>query len=104
MRRINLACAFLAAFLASAGRLPPLPSNVVPDERTATAIAYAVLVPVYGEEQVKSEEALVASLKGTRWVVTGTPPGSATQLWVGGTVEVEISAKDGRILRISHGR
>lgn len=72
----------------------------VPDARTASRIAEAILIPIYGEEQIKSELPLAASLKGDIWTVTGSlPPGMA-----GGVAEVQISKKTGEILGVIHGK
>jgi NTF2 fold immunity protein len=44
----------------------------VPDSQTAVKIAEAVLIPVYGEKQIRSEEPFTAELKGVVWTVGGT--------------------------------
>ena len=78
-----------------------VPSNgFVPDEKTAIKIAEAVWVPIYGEQQIQSEKPFVASLKNGVWTVEGSLPKS----WVGGVAIAEISKRDGRILRVSHGK
>jgi len=46
----------------------------VPDSQTAVKIAEAVLIPVYGEKQIRSEEPFTAELKGAVWTVGGTLP------------------------------
>ena len=75
-------------------------TGFVPDERTAIQIAEAVLTPIYGADAVKQERPFTATLKDGSWTVVGSlPPGS-----VGGVALVEISRKDGRIQRVSHGR
>ena len=75
----------------------------VPTPTVAVAIAEAVLVPVYGKEQIRSERPFKAQLSGGVWDVTGTvacnPPGS---LCPGGAAEVKISKKTGEILFMAH--
>jgi len=39
----------------------------VPDAKTAVAIAEAVLIPIYGKEQINSEKPLKANLKDGIW-------------------------------------
>jgi hypothetical protein len=71
----------------------------VPDERTAIAIAEAVLVPIYGVEQIAHERPFRASLNGKVWEVCGHLPRGS----LGGVAVVQISKDDGRILRVYHG-
>jgi hypothetical protein len=60
----------------------------------------AILVPIYGEEQVKSELPLSAKLEGNVWVVIGSLPDGAE----GGVAEVRISKRTGEILGAIHGK
>lgn len=75
----------------------------VPTSRVAVAIAEAVLVPVYGKQQIESERPFKAELSGDVWDVTGTvacnPPGS---ICPGGAAEVKISKKTGEIVFMTH--
>ena len=75
-------------------------AGFVPDDRTAIQIAEAVLTPIYGAEAVKHERPFTASLKDGVWTVVGSLPRGG----VGGVALVEISRKDGRVQRVSHGR
>ena len=78
-----------------------VPSNgFVPDEKTAIKIAEAVWIPIYGERQIQSEQPFVASLKNGVWTVEGSLPKG----WDGGVAIAEIAKRDGRILRVSHGK
>lgn len=72
----------------------------VPDEGTAIRIAEIVLIPIYGEEKIKSERPFRATLKNGIWTVEGTLP----QGFLGGVAIIEISKRDARILRVSHGK
>ena len=74
------------------------PTNgYVPDQKTATQVAEAVLVSIYGEEQMKSEEPFKVSLDGDIWTVKG-----ALHHGPGGNAEVKLSKKDGAVLYVSH--
>jgi len=70
----------------------------VPDKETAVRIAEAVLLPVYGSRQLESEKPWRASLEDDVWTVTGTLPPEVE----GGTVVVELSKRDGRIIYLVH--
>jgi hypothetical protein len=72
--------------------------GMVPDAKTAVAIALAVFKPVFSAETIKKQSPFHAELKGDVWTVYGTVVG------LGGTAEAEISRTDGRIIRIGHGR
>lgn len=72
----------------------------VPDATTAARVAEAILIPIYGEEHIKSELPLSASLKNDIWIVTGHLPSGM----VGGVAEVKISKRTGEILDVFHGR
>jgi hypothetical protein len=70
----------------------------VPNEATAVKIAEAIWFPIYGEE-IFAAKPFKAVLKDGIWFVNGTLPDG----WLGGVPEAEISKKDGKILRVSHG-
>ena len=76
-----------------------VPKNgFVPDERTAVAIAEAVLIPIYGREQILSEEPFTAKLKDGIWTVQGSLPKG----WDGGTAIVKLAKRDARIIYVTH--
>ena len=87
--------------LAQSTYMPP--DGYVPDDATAIKIAKAVLVPVYGEDQIVSQEPLIATLREGIWFVRGTFKASGAGS-VGGVAEIEISKRDGTILRMIHGK
>jgi hypothetical protein len=76
------------------------PSGMVPNAATATAIAYAEALPVYGKKQIESELPLHAALKGQIWSVHGTLPKG----WMGGTLTIQIDKASGKILYLMHGK
>jgi hypothetical protein len=98
--------AFLLPSLTAQGRHTFRPKEgYVRDAETAIKIAEAVLSPIYGIDKVEQERPFVAKLKGSIWHVRGAlnrDPSGTKQ--VGGVAVVEISKKDGRIRRVSHGR
>ena len=83
------------------------PSGYVPDAATAIAIARAVLIPIYGEKTIRSEEPLVATRDGSAWLVNGTLPCQREYEHtpcLGGTAFVKLSAEDGQIMFVTHGK
>lgn len=91
---------FLAvpAFGADAGFEPS--GGMVPNAETAVAIAVAVFKPIYGAEQIESQRPFHAQLNGEVWHVYGSLPVNL----LGGIAEAELSRKDGRIIRVWHGK
>jgi hypothetical protein len=60
------------------------------------------LIPVYGAKTIQNEEPLIATRHGGTWYVSGTL--QCSPHCVGGTAFVEVSAKDGTILRLFHSK
>ncbi len=77
------------------------PNGYVPDAKTAMQIAVAVWSPIYGTKKIQGEKPFKAKLVNGVWIVEGSLPPKYT---VGGVAVAEISKRDGRILRVSHGR
>jgi hypothetical protein len=73
-------------------------AGVVPDEKTATAIAEATLLPIYGENTIGPERPLRANLQNGVWTVKDTLP----QGFDGATAVVKLARDDGRVLFITH--
>ena len=102
---VLLASAFGQSGKASAGCVPA--GGYVSNEVVAVKIAEAVLIPVYGEEQIASERPFRGTLKNDVWTVDGTltcsdGKGGTTHVCVGGTAQVRLSEIDGRILSTVH--
>ncbi len=99
---IALACLtalFASSFLAQAQAFKPK-DGFIPDEKTASRVAEAVLVPIYGEEKIISERPFTAKLKNGVWTVTGHLPEGL----LGGAAEIKISKKTGEIISVTHGK
>ena len=96
-----------SAFAQDAGYNPN--KVFVPDAKTAIAIGRAVLAPIYGSENMQREEPLIAKRRGDIWTVSGTLNCGMSRLQkmmggscVGGAAEIRLSAKDGRVLHVTH--
>ena len=106
-------CALLTLALLMVGLAPGQANRprkgYVPDASTAAKVAEAVLIPVYGKEQIESEKPLAAKLKDDVWTVSGTlhcldRKGAITTLCDGGVAEVQISKVDAHVISMTHGR
>lgn len=71
----------------------------VPDALTAKKIAEAVWLPIYGEKILKKKP-FIAKLKSGIWYVEGSLPPNLK----GGVPYIEIREKDGKILKVIHGK
>ncbi|SRR6266436_4190684 len=76
-----------------------LPSQgVIPDEVTAVKVAEAVFPPIFGPDEVTKFSPYHAQLKDGVWTVYGTlKPGSR-----GGTPQMTIQKKDGKVIEVWH--
>ena len=74
-------------------------NGFVPNEKTAIRIAEAVLIAVYGEKQIKSEEPFSAKLLNGVWTVQGTIADGVE----GGVAIIKISKANGTIISVTHG-
>lgn len=92
----------LSACAAEAAPHNDLPAQgYVPDADTAIRIAVAVLEPIYGKDEIAGEAPFTATLNDGVWRVQGSLPEPFT---LGGVALVEITKRDGRIVRVSHGK
>ena len=76
------------------------PDGFVPNKETAIRIAEAVLIPIYGKDVIEKEKPFTVKLENGVWIINGTLP----RRMLGGVAEIEIVKKDGKILRVSHGK
>jgi hypothetical protein len=86
------------------GRLSPNympPLGVVPNADVAIGVARPILAQVYGADNIRRKEPLTAQRHGDTWLVRGT---MLCRPCEGGVAEIEIDAKDGRVLGMIHGR
>jgi hypothetical protein len=101
-----LICCYVAGLSAIALAQPHkhnyMPSKgYVPDAKTAIRIAVAVWSPIYGEKKIQEEKPFKAKLNKGVWIVEGSLPSGWQH---GGVAIAEIAKRDGRILRVSHGK
>jgi hypothetical protein len=97
---LPLICSISVAFAAEPKHTYKPSGGYVPDAATAIKIAVAVWEPIYGRDHVAQKKPFHATLKDGIWTVEGSLPPRTP----GGVPEAEIAQRDGRILRISHGK
>lgn len=71
----------------------------VPDKNTAIKIAEAVWFPIYGESIYTKKPYKIKLIKGV-WIIEGSLPKG----YLGGVPYIEIQKKDGKILKVMHGK
>jgi hypothetical protein len=112
MRLSVVFCSSLILATAALCQTPPgytPKAGFVPDSKTAVAVAEAVLIPVYGKEQIEKERPFTARLEHDVWTIEGTlncfdAKGAKTTDCSGGVAVIKISKSDGRILYMLHGK
>jgi hypothetical protein len=99
---MNISVAIPLLLCATAIAQAPVPRNgYIPDEKTAIRVAEAILSPIYGEQQIKSEQPFHATLANGVWVVEGSLP---AKYELGGVASVRIDKKTGAVLSYIHGK
>jgi hypothetical protein len=93
-------CAAMSCYAEPGNYVPP--KGYVPDAATAIKIAVAVWEPIYGREHIEQMKPFEATLHNGVWRVIGSLPHDPNIN--GGLPLAEISKKDGRILRVIHGK
>ena len=94
-----------AAVVLACGAIGPQDAYVpvegyFPTAEVAIRIAVAVWEPIYGTQAIAEEKPYKATLAEGVWTVEGTLP----ERKKGGVALAEISKRDGRILRVAHGK
>ena len=100
-RYVQYAAEQIEAALQQSGPLPGGDAAmVVPNEGVAEAIHFVIAWSIYGEEKIRNQRPFRAVRSGEFWVVLG----SLTPKTLGGTAITVIRARNGEILRVTHGR
>jgi hypothetical protein len=73
-------------------------NGVISNASIAKVAALAYLDPIYGEETIRRELPLKASLTDEVWTVSGTLPERSA----GGTAEIRLCQRNGLVLSIIH--
>ena len=74
--------------------------GIISNAQTASAVALAYLVPVYGSANISRQLPLRANLHDEMWTVEGVlPPGS-----IGGNAMIVLCQRNGTVLRMIHSK
>ena len=74
----------------------------VPNALTASSIAEAVLIEIYGKQQIEEQKPFIAELIEDQWVLKGNFVKDQDSR--GGVFTIKINKNSGEILFISHGK
>lgn len=77
-----------------------LNDTLINNEKTAIAVAEAILFNIYGKGQIESEKPYDVTLKNGCWFISGTLP----EGYVGGVFSIVLNAKDGKAVVFPHGK
>lgn len=76
----------------------------VPSEQTARTIAEAVLVPIYGKDNISRQKPFKTKITGDIWIIEGSTPADRGIAYLGGSFTIHISKMTGEILLVTHSR
>jgi len=77
-----------------------LVDKVIGDKETAIAVAEPILFKIYGKEHIVREKPYCVHLVDGYWILGGTLP----EGYLGGTFLIILSMKDGRVIKLIHGK
>jgi hypothetical protein len=73
---------------------------ILKDSMNAVSVCEPILFSIYGKDNIMQQRPYEAYLVDNYWIIFGTLPKD----YSGGTFLVILNAKDGKILRITHGK
>jgi len=74
--------------------------ELLPNEEVAIAVAEPILFHIYGKEQILAQRPYKTIRSGEHWVIEG----HLDDDMLGGVFEIILSSKDGRVMKLSHGK
>jgi NTF2 fold immunity protein len=79
----------------------PFYDTLIKEKETAISVAESILFNMYGRATITSERPYECYLIDGYWFISGTLPKKYEN---GGVFEIIISAKDGRVIKLAHGK
>lgn len=76
----------------------------VSSEKTAKAIAEAVLIPIYGIDEISRQKPFKVALNENKWIVQGSTPADRGVRYFGGNFTIHIVRTTGEITHVSHSK
>ena len=77
-----------------------LPDKVIQDSQTAVDVAENTLFNIYGKENIIQQRPYDVNFTENHYVINGTLP----QKMKGGTFLIILNSKDGKIIKLTHGK
>ncbi|OBW42061.1 hypothetical protein AB670_01579 [Chryseobacterium sp. MOF25P] len=77
-----------------------LPDKVIPDSQTAVDVAENFLFNIYGKENIIQQRPYNLNFIDDYYIIEGTLPKNT----LGGTFLIIINSKDGKIIKLTHGK
>lgn len=77
-----------------------LPNKVIYDSQTAIDVAEIILFKIYGEKKIITQRPYNINLINEYYIINGTLPKNMK----GGTFLMIINSKDGKVIKLTHGR
>ena len=77
-----------------------LPDKVIQDSQTAVDVAENTLFNIYGKENIIQQRPYDVNFTENHYVINGTLP----QNMKGGTFLIILNSKDGKIIKLTHGK
>ena len=74
--------------------------QIIPDSVTAVGVAEKILFKIYGQSNIENQRPYEIYRVKNYWSISGTLPKDA----LGGTFLIIMDSRDGRIIRITHGK
>jgi hypothetical protein len=82
-----------------------LVDTIVKDRETAIAVAEPILFKIYGKKHIIGEKPYRVELVDGYWILSGSlPKHGPGEFVVGGTFLIILSSKDGRVIKLIHGK
>jgi hypothetical protein len=76
----------------------------VPTPEIAVKIAETILSQIYGEKQIEEQKPFLVKMEDEVWIIHGNDVELRKHYEKFGTVYMEISKRDGKILKVFHGK
>lgn len=77
-----------------------LVDTIIKDSETAIQVSEAILFKIYGKRNIRKQKPYEVSFISGYWVLNGTLPKNT----VGGTFLIIISASNGQVIKLTHGK
>jgi hypothetical protein len=78
----------------------PFYDTLITDKTTAIAVAEPILFKIYGKKNIIDERPYECYLINGYWYISGTLPKNRK----GGVFEIIINSKDGKVIKLIHGK